>query len=60
MSTPSHNDLSESSSINPETLGQKTARWIDDPVGSVAIGTALPAAGVGILTGGIYGLTLML
>lgn len=60
MSTPSHNDLSEPSSIIPETLGQKTARWIDDPVGSVAIGTALPAAAVGILTGGIYGLTLML
>jgi hypothetical protein len=59
MSTPSHNDLSDLNDITPETLGQKTARWIDDPVGSVVIGTALPAAAVSILTGGIYGLTLM-
>ncbi len=40
-----------------ETLGQKFARWIDDPLGSVLAGIAFPTAAVGVVIGGIYGLT---
>ena len=40
----------------PETLGDKAARWIDDPVGSVVAGIAFPTAAVGIVMGGIWGL----
>ena len=39
-----------------ETLGEKAARWIDDPVGSVVAGIAFPTAAVGIVMGGIWGL----
>ena len=39
-----------------ETLGDKAARWIDDPVGSVVAGIAFPTAAVGIVMGGIWGL----
>jgi hypothetical protein len=39
-----------------ETFGEKTARWIDDPVGSVVAGIAFPTAAVGIVIGGIWGL----
>lgn len=39
-----------------ETLGDKAARWIDDPVGSVVAGIAFPTAAFGIVLGGIWGL----
>ncbi len=42
--------------VTDETLGEKAARWIDDPVGSVVAGIAFPTAAVGIVMGGIWSL----
>jgi hypothetical protein len=58
MSQPTDTHNSGPAPGAQETLGQKAARLIDDPVGSVMIGTALPAFAVTLIVGGIYGLTL--
>ncbi len=39
-----------------ESFGEKAARMIDDPVGSVVAGIAFPTAAVGVVIGGIWGL----
>ncbi|MCR9262428.1 MAG: hypothetical protein NXH95_22165 [Pseudomonadaceae bacterium] len=49
-------NLAKDVPVIKETLSTKTARWIDDPVGSVVAGIAFPTAAVGIVMGGIWGL----
>jgi len=44
---------------NRESIGQRAARWIDDPTSSVVAGTIFPTAAIGVVVGGIYSLALV-
>ena len=59
MSVSDHNSSPAAQSATAGSFGQKLAKWIDDPVGSVVVGTAFPAAAVMFLVGGIYGIGLI-
>jgi hypothetical protein len=59
MARPVFDQTASPKSVSRETLGQKTARWIDDPVASVVAGIAFPTAAVGFVVGGIYSLALI-
>jgi hypothetical protein len=51
-----NNDLPPRSVPARESLGQRLARWIDDPFASVIVGIVAPTAAVAIVVGAIAGL----
>ena len=60
MSTPNQNTKpAVDVAVAKAGFGQNLAKWIDDPVGSVVVGTIFPAAAVMFLVGGIYGIGLI-
>jgi hypothetical protein len=58
MSASDNNNTVTATTAAP-TLGQKLARMIDDPVGSVVVGTAFPTAAVMFIAGGMYSIGLI-
>lgn len=59
MSASDQNNITNTAPEAALTLGQKFARMIDDPVGSVVLGTAFPAAAVMFIAGGMYSIGLV-
>lgn len=59
MSVSDQNSAPATQVATDEAFGQKLAKWIDDPVGSVVVGTAFPMAAVMFLVGGLYGVGLI-
>ncbi|MEZ5557024.1 MAG: hypothetical protein R3E86_22515 [Pseudomonadales bacterium] len=59
MSQPDREASTRPETAAAATLGERTARLIEDPVGSVVAGLIAPAAAVGFVVSGIYGLALI-
>ncbi|MEM9621952.1 MAG: hypothetical protein AAF993_09910 [Pseudomonadota bacterium] len=59
MQHDQHEPTGELESNTKETMGQRAARWIDDPTGSVVAGTIFPTAAIGVVVGGIFGLGMV-
>jgi len=59
MTARDRNPSSTPESSTADTWGQRTARLIEDPVGSVVAGVVAPAAAVGVVVSAIYGLGLI-
>jgi hypothetical protein len=59
MSVSAQNSTPATQVATDQSFGQKLAKLIDDPVGSVVVGTAFPMAAVMFLVGGIYGIGLI-
>ncbi len=59
MSAPQREHAISAQSTAADTLGDKAARMMDDPFGSIWLGLASTATAVGAVVTGIFGLSVI-